>query len=479
VADGRVLVFAASGYIGSHLVPRLVAAGRRVRAAARHQEVLEGRGWEGVERVAANALRPESLGPALDGVKVAYYLVHSMAAGRHFPRLDREAAAHFRDAAATAGVGRIVYLGGLQPRGETSAHLASRRETGEVLRAGPVPVTEIRAGMIVGPGSAAFEVIRDLVYHLPVMVTPRWVRTRSQPIALDDLLAYLEAVPGIEATAGGVYDVGGPEVLTYEDLIRRFAAAVGKRPLILPVPVLTPRLSSYWLDLVTAVPSNVARALVEGLAHDVLADDAPLRALLPLPLKTFDEAVEAALRAEREAAVPARWTEGALAFRNYRPDYAFYAKKVRAESHCAAPPPAVWEQVAALGGENGWPFAHWLWRLRGWLDRLVGGVGMRRGRRHPRQVRVGDALDYWRVVAVAPPERLTLVAEMRMPGAAVLEFSLAPEDDGGTRLVMAGHFHPAGVWGLLYWYATLPVHGWLFRGMVRTLAARAAARKEG
>ncbi len=298
----RVLVFGASGYVGTNLVPYLAARGLTVRAAARRRAALEARGWpENVELVRADALAPDTLPAALEGIEVAYYLVHSMAAGPDFPRLDRAAAENFRDAAARAGVKRIVYLGGLQPATDASTHLASRGETGAILREGSVPVTEIRAGVIIGPGSAAFEVIRDLVFHLPAMVTPRWVRSRSQPIALDDVLEYLVRLPEIPEAAGNIYDVGGPEVLTYEDLMRQFGTLVGRQPIIVPVPVLTPKLSSYWLGLVTSVPTNVARALIEGLESDVLADNAAIAALIPLPLKTYREAAAFALAAERAA----------------------------------------------------------------------------------------------------------------------------------------------------------------------------------
>ncbi len=280
----KILVFGASGYVGTNLVPFLAARGSTVRAAARRRAALEARGWpESVELVQADALAPATLRDALEGIDVAYYLVHSMAAGPDFPRLDRMAAEHFRDAATRAGVQRIVYLGGLQPTGNASTHLASRGETGDILRAGSVPVTEVRAGVIIGPGSAAFEVIRDLVFHLPAMVTPRWVRSRSQPIALDDVLEYLAQLPELAEAADATYDVGGPEVLTYEQLMLQFGELVGRRPLILPVPVLTPLLSSYWLNFVTAVPTNIARALIAGLEQDVLADDAAIRALLPHP----------------------------------------------------------------------------------------------------------------------------------------------------------------------------------------------------
>jgi uncharacterized protein YbjT (DUF2867 family) len=452
-----------------------VQRGDHVRAAARHREVLEGRGWPDVDLVTADALEPQTLGPALQGIEVAYYLVHSMAAGRDFARRDRIAADNFREAAERAGLRRIVYLGGIQPRAHPSEHLASRRETGERLRAGRVPVTEVRAGIIVGPGSAAFEVIRDLVYHLPVMVTPRWVRSRAQPIALDDLLEYLIRLPDLEAAAGGVFDLGGPEVLSYEQLIRQFAEVIGKRPLIVPVPLLSPRLSAYWLDLITAVPANVGRALVEGLRHDIIADDAPIRALIRMRLHTYKEAVVEALHAEQRSAIPARWTEGAFAFRNYRPDIAYYAKTFRVEGHVDAGTGYVWEQVLMIGGEHGWPYMNWLWQIRGALDGLLGGAGVRRGRRDPLALRVGDTLDYWRVVNVEPRRRLTLSAELRQPGAAVLEFELDSEESGGTRLSLSTHFHPAGAPGIGYWLLMRPLLERVNLGLVHALAARAEA----
>ncbi|MDQ1241412.1 MAG: hypothetical protein QG550_663, partial [Pseudomonadota bacterium] len=306
-AGSLQLVFGASGYIGTHLVPRLLAAGKRVRASARNVEVLEARGWPDVACVSADALQPETLAAALQGVDVAYYLVHSMAAGRGFSSLDREAARNFGAAASAAGVRRIVYLGGLIPANARSEHLRSRAETGDVLRASGVPVTELRAGMIIGPGSAAYEVIRDLVNHLPVMVTPRWVKSVSTPIALDDLLAYLVAVADIDAAAGKTLDAGGPDTVTYEAIMRCYGDLVGRHPLIVPVPVLTPRLSSYWLRLVTTVPVGVAQALVEGLEHDFVAHDHELRRLVPRARLGLEDAIRAAIEADRQHAVIARW----------------------------------------------------------------------------------------------------------------------------------------------------------------------------
>ena len=472
----RTLVFGASGYVGTHLVPYLLAHGCAVRAAARRPEVLAARGWpDAVERVQADALAADSLPAALEGIDVAFYLVHSMAAGPDFPRLDREAAGNFRDASARAGVQRIVYLGGLQPAGAASAHLASRGETGVILRAGSVPVTEVRAGVIIGPGSAAFEVIRDLVFHLPGMVTPRWVRSRSQPIALADVLEYLAQLPLIPEAAGRTYDAGGPEVLTYEELMRQFGELVGRRPIIVSLPVLTPRLSSYWLNLVTSVPTNVARALIEGLEHDVLADDASIRTLVPLELTTYRAAAAAALADERAENAAGRWTEGSMLYRRNRPDFAFYAKRLQGEAIAAAPADVVWHEVVTIGGEHGYYFLDALWKARACVDQIVGGTGLRRGRRDPDDLVVGDTVDFWRVVALEQGRRLTLLAEMRMPGSAALDFELTPQDDGRTKIVVTAYFHPAGAPGLLYWHALAPAHLVMFRGLAHAIATRAVA----
>jgi len=385
------LVFGASGYIGSHLVPYLHTRGIPVRAASRRREVLEARRWKGVETCSADALEPASLRDVLDGVDAAYYLVHSMASGRNFGQFDLQAAANFADAAATADVRRIVYLGGLVPEDADSEHIISRCDTGERLRQGRVPVTEIRAGIIVGPGSAAFEVMRDLVYHLPLMITPRWVRAKSPPIALENLLAYLLMVPELEETAGGVFDAAGPETLTYEQMMRVLADAAGRRqPLVLPVPVLSPRLSSYWLKFVTLVPTNIAQALIGGLKHDFTADTATLRQLVPQYLLSFRESVEAALDAERRSKIEARWVEGAFSVRKNRSDYAYFAKRASGNALSKASPASLWKIVSAIGGDNRYYFLNSLWTLRELLDWLVGGHGMQRGRRHPQDLRMGD-----------------------------------------------------------------------------------------
>lgn len=469
------LVFGASGYVGSNLAPLLRDRGHRVRACARNRKVLEARDWAGIELAEADALAPATLPVALANVQVAYYLVHSMAAGRDFGRLDLEAAGNFARAAVAAGVQRIVYLGGLVPPEADSEHLLSRRETGERLRSSGVPVTELRAGIIVGPGSAAYEVVRDLVYHLPLMFTPRWVRSRSSPIALVNLLEYLVRLPMFPETAGKTYDAGGPELVSYESMMRRFATIAGRNPVILRVPVLTPRLSSYWLGLVTAVPSNIGRALVDGLRHDIPANDAPLRALIPQPLLGFDEAVRAALEAERNHAVAARWTEGTLMYRAYRPDYAYYAKKASGHAIASARPEALWRVVTRIGGANRYFFLDFLWTLREIADWLVGGPGLTRGRRDPNDVRVGDAIDYWTVLAVEPRRRLTLDFGMKAPGSGILEFEISPISPTQSRIDVTAYWHPQGVWGLVYWALMVPFHRLIFNGMSRAIARHAEA----
>ncbi len=464
----RHLVFGASGYIGGHLVPFLLGEGRQVRATARNVEVLESREWTGVELAAADAMRPDTLDQVLNDVDIAYYLVHSMAAGADFPRLDASAARNFAAAAERQGVRRIVYLGGLVPEAPRSAHLRSRQQTGDILRAGSVPVTELRAGMIIGPGSAAWEVIRDLVNHLPVMVTPRWVSSRSTPVALSNLLRYLADIPQYEVAAGQTYDVGGPDVLTYAEIMRRYGSLVGKRPLIIPVPVLTPRLSSYWLRLVTSVPTNVARALIDGLSQDVVADDDRLAKLIPQELLDFDAAATESLEAERQHAIPARWVEGAIACDNFRPEYSFYAKQAEGSAVTNASAADLWAVVSQIGHKGEFFYGHALWWLRRTVDWAIGGPSFRRSRRHPEHLRVGDVVDAWRVIAVEPGMRLTLLMEMKAPGAGVLEFIIV--DEGvRRRIFMRAYWHPAGVWGLLYWYALLPIHAFLFNGTARAI----------
>jgi uncharacterized protein YbjT (DUF2867 family) len=427
---GRALVFGASGYVGRHLVPRLLAEGVPVRAAARRLEAMEAEGWADAEHVWADALEPASLSAAMQGCEVAYYLVHSMAAGRGFADLDVKAAANFAEAAAATGLRRIVYLGGLVPEGAESPHLVSRRATGEVLRTGPVPVVELRAGIIVGPGSAAFEVMRDLVAHLPVMVTPPWIRSASPPIALDNLLTYLIALSAREGVEGRVFDAGGPESLSYEEMMRRMAPLLGRpKPVLIPVPVLTPELSAYWLQFVTATPHNVARALIMGLRHDIPADDAALRALLPIELMDFETSVRQVLEDEKRLTVGQRWREGALMLRRGRHDVSFYGKRKPVDTLIDAPPGAVWDALH---------------------------------RDHPG----------WEEIGGQRPTSLVMLSPLHGPGSSGLEFTLTPQGNT-TRVQAVLHWHPLGFKGLLAWYLLRPLRLWRLRRALDRAASQA------
>jgi uncharacterized protein YbjT (DUF2867 family) len=471
------LVFGASGYIGRHLVPRLAAEGYRVRAVARRRGALAAEGWQDVELATADALKPETLPDALRGASVVYYLVHSMAAGADFPDQDRRAAHNVARAAEAAGVERIVYLGGLTPAATDSAHLASRAETGALLRRAGTPVTELRAPIVIGPGSVAFEAMRDLAAHLPVMATPKWVRATSPPIALDDLLGDLIALPRVPEAAGEIYETGGPDTLTYEEMLRELARAMGKRaPLIVPVPVLTPELSSYWLAFVTTTPTRVARALIGGMKHDLSADDRPLRRLVPRQPMPFRQAVDRAFEQETQLTAADRWREGAFDLRGRRHDVGFYAKRMSRTGATSATPEALWQVLSEIGKpEQGYFVLQPLWRLRREADRLL-------GRRHPGPrtgdgaPEAGERFDSWEVLAAVPDRRLTLISRLAAPGEGGLEFEIVPARDGGARLTATIYWHPAGFRGLIYWYQLGPAHAVLLEGMAQRICELAEAK---
>ena len=474
----RIAVTGATGYVGTRLVPRLAAAGYRVRCLVRSPRKLRDREWYGdaaIEVVEANLEDETTLAQQLSGCAVAYFLVHSMQAGKRFARQDRELAAHFAAACAAAGVQRIIYLGGLGESGEDlSEHLASRREVERILASGPVPVTTFRAAMIIGSGSASFEILRYLSERLPIMIVPRWVRTESQPIAIRNVLNYLIDAIAVPETTGRTLQIGGPDVVRYDQLLQIMAAARGlPRRIIIPVPVLTPVLSSLWIHLVTPLNAHVARPLAEGLRNRVVVTNDDAARLMPQELLGVNDAIRSALDAEARFDVESSWSAagpmpgdpgwaGGDVFEDSR------------EMVIPAAPAAVFEVLTRLGGKQGWFRYNRLWRLRGVMDRLVGGPGTRRGRRDPQRLAWGEAVDFWRVVEIETDRRLTLRAEMKVPGVAVLDFALTPVDgNAATRLVQTARFRPRGLAGLLYWYLVLPFHKPVFDGLIDGIRAAA------
>jgi uncharacterized protein YbjT (DUF2867 family)/uncharacterized protein YndB with AHSA1/START domain len=453
---------------------------------ARDPSRLAGRPWPGVEVVAGDALDPASLDRALAGMDAAYYLIHSLAAGEAgFEALDRSAAHNFGEAARRSGTRQVIYLGGLGERDAgLSKHLRSRHETGEALRAGGTPVTEFRAAVIVGSGSLSFEMIRYLTERVPVMITPRWVKTRCQPIAVDDVIAYLVAALGNPEAVGRVFEIGGPEVLTYGDMMLGYAHTRGLRRWLVAVPVLTPRLSSYWVDLVTPIPKAYARTLVEGMRSEVVVHDDSAARVFGIPATPYSEAVRLALENIERGEVETNW---AGSFPSSPREVGVSVEEregrvfERRTETIDAPADRVFAVFTGIGGRRGWYAANLLWRLRGALDRVGGGVGMRRGRRHPDELRPGDALDFWRVESVEPGRSLRLRAEMKVPGRAWLVFEVRTEGEDRSRLVQTAVFEPRGLLGALYWYALYPVHQIVFSGMAKGIRRRAeaAARRPG
>jgi uncharacterized protein YbjT (DUF2867 family) len=477
----RVLVTGATGYIGGRLVPELLARGHEVVCAARTPSKLDDRPWrDQVEVAEFDVFDPPSLDAAVAGCDAVYFLIHSMDGEDDFAERDRKAAANVRDAAAGAGVSRIVYLGGLgREDDDLSEHLRSRHEVGRVLADGPVPVTELRAAIIIGSGSASFEMLRNLVEVLPVMTTPKWVSTRVQPIGVRDILHYLAEVLEVEQTAGQVIGVGGPDVMTYQELMQVYGEVAGLgRRLIVPVPVLTPGLSSLWIGLVTPLPPGLARPLVESLINEVVVEDDLADRLMPHETLPFRETVRRALERvqgveqvideapttpeEPQANDPA-WSGGTLFVDR---------QEVRSE----ASPEAMFAAVCRVGGEHGYGSRTWLLQVRGRLDRVLGGPGFRQGRRHPTDLGVGDVVDFWRVEALDPPHLLRLRAEMKLPGTAWLEFRVRPGEGGrGSVLEQLTRFHPRGLSGRLYWGALLPLHRAGFSSLAPELAREAEA----
>lgn len=484
-----ILVTGATGYVGGRLVQRLLAAGYRVRAVGRSAEKLRGRPWadhENVKLVQADLLVPESLATAVQGCSAAYYLIHSMTPEtQDFEAEDRRAAENFVYAANQAKLERIIYLGGLgeaSPR--LSPHLNSRAEVGRILWTGFLNTTIFRSAHILGSGSASFEMLRYAAERLPlILVPPQIIKTKIQPICIRNVLNYLAACLDKPETIDRVFDIGGPDVLTYKELFQIYAEEAGlRRPIFItrriPYTSLGSRLGMSLLRRVLPLPQTISGPLLEGVVNDVVMSENRIAEIIPQDLMTCREAIARAIQKESQRIVETRWTDaGEL----NPPEWVFLGDAPYAggtllqggfKAEIKAEPDEIWPIISRMGGKNGWYFGDALWQVRGWMDSFVGGVGLRRGRRHPEQLLVGDALDFWRVLEVAPPRRLILVAEMKLPGEAILDVELVPLENRGTELRFNTRFKPRGLYGSMYWYALLPFHDLLFGGMLREIAKK-------
>ena len=481
------LVTGATGYVGGRLVPRLLDAGWRVRVLARHPDRLRDLPWANhVEIVPGDAGDATAVTAALADVEVAYYLLHSIQQGADLEAEELRIARTFAAKAREQHVSRIVYLGGLAPdipADRMSRHMRSRAQVGDVLRSSGVPTAELRAAVVIGSGSASFEMLRYLTERLPAMITPRWVRQKTQPIAIRDVLRYLILAADLPPEVNRSFDIGGPEVMTYQDMMQRYAAVAGlPKRVILPINLLSPGLSSHWVNFVTPVPRRLARPLVESLRHPAVCSEHDIERYIPDPpegLLPFDTAVELALTRIRDADVTTRWSDASTPGAPSDPlpsdpewsGGSLYTDVRVVES--TASPEMLWHAVEGIGGEHGYYTGNILWQTRGFLDRLVGGVGLRRGRRDPNHLVIGDAVDFWRVEERIPPRLLRLRAEMKMPGLAWLEFTIEPRDGGGSTLTQRAVFHPRGLSGHAYWWSVAPFHRYVFPGMAGHLAEEA------
>lgn len=469
----RILVLGASGYIGQHLIPRLSQQGHQVTAAARRIEWLKEQPWPGVNCRFVDLYQPETLSAALQDIDVVYYLVHGMGDGQDLIEQERLAATNMKAALQVqpCSVKQVIYLGALQPGNNSSPHLIARKLTGDLLRQSGVPVTELRASIIVGPGSAAFEVMRDMVYNLPILTPPRWVRSKSSPVALDNLLVYLTELLNHPAAENRIFDVAGPEYISYQTLFERFIAISGKRRWLIPIPLPTRFISVYFISMITSVPTPIASALIEGLNHDLPADGEALQALIPQQLLSFDDAVKETLRREDEVVDSADWGYDPEARARWRPGYGFYPKQAGCQLYTTASSEALWHVVQQIGGKEGYFYGNPLWKTRAWMDDIAGG-GVVYGRPDRETLELGDLIDGWKVITVKPLRQLAMMFGMKAPGLGRLTFTI--KDLGGRRSFdVRAWWHPAGFSGLLYWFVMMPAHLFIFRGMAKRIATLA------
>jgi uncharacterized protein YbjT (DUF2867 family) len=478
-----ILVTGATGYVGGRLVPKLLNAGYRVRALGRSVAKLKGRPWSthpSVELAAGDVLDLASLQKALEGCRAAFYLVHSMIADpKKYTETDRQGAGNMVEAAAKAGIDRIIYLGGLGGREDRnlSRHLRSRLEVAQILQAGPVPVTFLRAAMILGAGSASFELLRYLADRLPILLAPRWVSTPVQPIGIRNVLNYLQGCLEHDEVRGQTYDIGGPEVVSYKHLFQIYAEEAGlPRRWIIPIPVLSPRFSSYWIHLITPIPSSIARPLAEGLRNPVVCQDNRIREIIPQELLDCRQTIRLALEKIEQQRLDTCWMDASANIPQewiYCGDTQYAGGTIMELGYrikLEASPEEIWKPIVQLGGQTGWYFGQSLWNIKGWFDRLIGGVGFGGRRRHPTELRVGDALDLWRVLEIAPPNHLMLAGEMKLPGEALLEFKINPLPEGGSELEQNSRFLPRGLLGIIYWYLLEPIHRILYPNLLKAIA---------
>ncbi|MCX6067044.1 MAG: SDR family oxidoreductase [Chloroflexi bacterium] len=475
-----ILVTGASGYVGGRLIPRLLEAGYTVRVLARDPARLQGRPWlERVEVVQGDATQMDTLAPALKEVAVAYYLIHGMQGGKVNAGRDMNAARNFASAADQAKIERIIYLGELvDPTARLSPYLRSRHETGYILRQGHVPVTEFRAGLIIGSGSVLFEMMRYLTEREPLLVCPRWFFSNAQPIAIRNVLDYLVGALQQPESIGELLEIGGAARLTYANMLLEYAKIRGLKRWLIPTPFYLPHLSAYWVHMVTPVTYNTVLPLIEGLHADSLVNDDRAKLLFPsIKLLDFETAVRYALKKIELGDIESSWSDALVTSAGDIQPYVFETVEgmfiEKRQRLVDLPAESVFRSYSGIGGKRGWFYMDWAWGIRGWMDKIIGGVGLRRGRRHPDEIWVGESLDFWRVEAVTPNRRMRLRAEMKLPGKAWLEFESIPQKNGQTLITTTAYFDSHGLFGFLYWYAMWPFHKFIFDGMTREIANRA------